>query len=144
MKIPFFFCLTLFLIPAVYSQSTDFENPQLSSVASNKPILMIFSGSDWCKPCILLKKEVLQSPAFQSYAKDHLVIQEVDFPYRKANKLSKEKQQANDALAAKYNPEGNFPKVILLNAGGEIIGKIKSRETSSCLQEIQMLLKGNS
>ena len=80
----------------------------------DKYLLMIFSGSDWCKPCMRLKQEVLSNTTFMSY-KDHpLELQEVDFPYKKKNKLSKAKQVQNNALADQYNPEGVFSKNIII------------------------------
>jgi thioredoxin-related protein len=84
----------------------------------NKLILLNFSGSDWCIPCIKLRNDIFNSDAFTQYAKDKLVLVNADFPRNKKNELSKEQQKENDALAAKYNPEGRFPFTILLDSNG--------------------------
>lgn len=94
---------------------TDFELAQANSIKANKPIVLIFSGSDWCKPCILLKQKILSTSEFELFSKENLVVVNLDFPYRKKNILSKEQQAHNDALAEVYNPKGMFPLVLLLN-----------------------------
>jgi len=84
-------------------------------------ILLNFSGSDWCGPCILLRRDVLDAPAFTAFADTTLVLVNADFPRMKKHQLSKEQQQQNDHLADQYNPQGKFPLTILLNANGKII-----------------------
>ena len=74
--------------------------------------LIVFSGSDWCKNCILFKKNVLDTPEFKSFAKENLELITADFPQK--NQLSKEQAAQNEALAEKYNPKGEFPKLVLI------------------------------
>lgn len=102
---------------------TDFEKAKAEAKAENKFILLNFSGSDWCGPCIRLHKEIFDSEAFTKYADEHLVLVNADFPRLKKNMLSKEQQKQNDALADKYNSDGAFPFTILLDADGKIIKK---------------------
>jgi thiol-disulfide isomerase/thioredoxin len=84
-------------------------------------MLLNFSGSDWCGPCIRLRKLVFESRVFISYADSNLVLINADFPRLKKNKLSKEQQKKNDRIADKYNPKGIFPYTALLDADGKII-----------------------
>ena len=84
-----------------------------------------FSGSDWCIWCIKLMDEVFDKEEFKAYAKDNLVLLNLDFP-RKSTQ-SEEVQKANQALAERFDIEG-FPTVILLNSKGEIIGQTGYRE----------------
>jgi len=84
-------------------------------------ILLNFSGSDWCGPCILFRKDVLDAPAFTTFADTTLVLVNADFPRMKKHQLSKEQQDQNDRLADQYNPQGKFPLTLLLNANGKII-----------------------
>jgi thioredoxin-related protein len=100
---------------------TDLEKAKQEAAASGKMIVLNFSGSDWCIPCIKLKKEIFSSQAFSDYANANLVLVRADFPRLKKNKLSKEQAKANDALAAKYNKKGLFPFTVLLNAKGEVV-----------------------
>jgi thioredoxin-related protein len=65
-----------------------------------------------------LRADIFNSDAFTDYAKDNLILVNADFPRKKKNELSKEQQKENDALAAKYNPEGKFPFTLLLDSKG--------------------------
>lgn len=87
------------------------------------PILMVFSGSDWCRPCMQMKKEVWDKPAFQDYARESLVLLELDFPTRKKNQLSPGQAAHNEALAEQYNPKGEFPAAVLISPEGKEIAR---------------------
>src|SRR3954469_20341341 len=97
---------------------TDFNKAKEDALKENKPILISFSGSDWCGPCIRMEKEFFGSHAFVNYAANHLLLVNADFPRLKKNQLSKEQMVKNESLADKYNPDGNFPLTILVNADG--------------------------
>jgi len=86
----------------------------------HRHILLNFSGSDWCGPCILLRKEVFDDPAFSAFADTALVLVNADFPRMKKNQLPKEQQQQNDQLADLYNSQGKFPLTVLLDADGKV------------------------
>ena len=87
----------------------------------HRPVLLNFSGSDWCGPCILLRKEIFDAPEFSAFADTALVLVNADFPRMKKHQLSKEQQQENDRLADQYNPQGKFPLTLLLNAEGKVL-----------------------
>ncbi|QJX45673.1 thioredoxin family protein [Hymenobacter taeanensis] len=91
--------------------------------ATNKPILAVFSGSDWCKPCIMLKQEVFDQPEFQKFAQEKLVLARFDFPRSKKNKLPAEQTKLNEAAAAQFNKEGSFPLVVLISPEGKVLAK---------------------
>ncbi|MCP2044320.1 thioredoxin family protein [Pontibacter sp. HSC-36F09] len=100
-----------------------YEEAARQAAADHKPILMVFAGSDWCKPCILLRREVWDTPAFRDYAKEHFVLLELDFPRFKKNQLPEEQKKYNEQLADKYNQEGLFPLVVLTDEKGNVLGK---------------------
>lgn len=102
---------------------TDYDRAVEIATAENKPILISFAGSDWCKPCIKLTKEVFEQPAFVDYANEQLVLLLLDFPRLKKNALSGTQVTHNEKLAESYNQEGIFPLVILINSKGEVIDK---------------------
>lgn len=99
----------------------DFSQAKTEATQKHKLILINFSGSDWCGPCIRLRKEILESGAFVNYASDHLVLVRADFPRQKKNQLSKEQVKLNEALADKYNTEGKFPYTLLIDENGKIL-----------------------
>ncbi len=111
--------LSIFLVTTGWE--TDFDKAQKRAREEHKMILLNFSGSDWCIPCIRLHKELLETAAFHQYADSSLVLLEADFPRLKKNQLSKEQQKKNDALADKYNPMGSFPLTMILDEDGRVI-----------------------
>jgi thioredoxin-related protein len=99
----------------------DFSKAKQTAATDHKYILLNFSGSDWCGPCIRLHKEIFETADFTAFANEHLVLVNADFPRQKKNQLSKAMQQQNDQLAEKYNTSGNFPYTLLLSPDGKII-----------------------
>ncbi len=96
----------------------------------NKSIILVFSGSDWCAPCIKLDREIWQSDEFKAYAKQNYVLYRADFPRKKENRLKDQLVQQNKELADRYNPKGYFPLVLVLDANGNILGETGYRKTS--------------
>jgi thioredoxin-related protein len=99
----------------------DFSAAKKEAVDEHKLILINFSGSDWCGPCIRLRKEILESQTFENYATGHLVLVRADFPRQKKNQLSKGQVKLNEALADKYNAEGKFPFTLLVDENGKVL-----------------------
>ena len=83
------------------------------SINTKKPMLLFFTGSDWCGWCIRLQKEVLKTPEFAAWAKDNVVLVELDYP-RKSNQTEEIKKQNNELQIA-FGIQG-FPTVIFANA----------------------------
>jgi thioredoxin-related protein len=99
----------------------DFNVAKIDAIKEHKRILINFSGSDWCGPCIRLRKEILETGTFDDYAKDHLVLVRADFPRQKKNQLSKDQIKLNESLADKYNAEGKFPYTLLVDENGKVL-----------------------
>lgn len=102
--------------------NTDITTAKKTAQEQNRKIILVFQGSDWCGPCIKLEKEIWSSEEFKRYAKEQFVLLKADFPKKKANKLSKEQQTKNDLLAEKYNQNGYFPLVVVLDKTGKVLG----------------------
>lgn len=94
----------------------DYNAAMKQAKAENKPIFINFTGSDWCGWCIKLEKEVFSKKEFQDYAKDNLVLMEVDFPRKK--KLPADVKKQNDALDKEFKIAG-YPTLFLLDADGK-------------------------
>jgi thioredoxin-related protein len=97
-----------------------------------KDIMIVFSGSDWCVPCMRLDKEILSQPGFENYAAKKMVLIKADFPLRAKNKklISKDQKAYNAKLFEKYNPKGIFPFVVILNNKGEEIAETSYKKMS--------------
>ncbi len=61
---------------------TDMAKASELSIKEKKPLLLFFTGSDWCGWCIRLQKEVLKTPEFEKWAKENVILVELDFPRR--------------------------------------------------------------
>jgi len=91
--------------------------------ATQRPVLAVFSGSDWCKPCMMLKQEVFDQPEFMQFAKDRFVLARFDFPRNKKNHLDPAQTKLNEEAAAKLNKEGAFPSVVLVSPTGQVLAR---------------------
>lgn len=100
---------------------TDLEVAKKEAGENSRLVLLNFSGSDWCGPCIRLKEEVFGSEAFGKLAESSLVLCNADFPRSKKNQLPREQQKKNETLAELYNPYGKFPFTVLLSAEGKVL-----------------------
>jgi thioredoxin-related protein len=87
----------------------------------HKYILLNFSGSDWCGPCIRMRKEIFESPVFKEMADSELILVNADFPRNKKNQPSAAQQKMNDEMADKYNSQGKFPYTLLLDPDGKVL-----------------------
>lgn len=98
---------------ALEGWSTDLDKALEKAKTENKALLVEFTGSDWCPPCIAMRKNVFSKKEFVDAASKNFILVELDFP--KGDKDLKEK---NQPFAEKYKIEG-FPTVILLNSEGK-------------------------
>ena len=110
------------LVAEEYSANwmSDLSVVQAKAKEEGKPILMDFTGSDWCGWCIKLKKEVFSKPTFIDYANEHLILMTVDFPNKKKQEESLKDQ--NNTLLDTYGVN-SFPTIILVDAEGKVLGE---------------------
>ena len=92
---------------------TNVTKAMAISTETKKPLLLFFTGSDWCGWCIRLQKEVLRTPEFAAWAKENVILVELDYP-RKAPQTEDIKKQNNELQMA-FGIQG-FPTIILANA----------------------------
>lgn len=123
--------LLLFHGNLIAQQEQSIDTLLTKAKAENKKVLLYFSGSDWCGPCIRFKQKYIEQPEFLAFAQSNLIIYNADFPRKKANQLSKETTQFNEELADVYNASGDFPKIILLDHSGNTIKMWESLPTES-------------
>ncbi|CAM1369778.1 Thiol-disulfide isomerase [Tenacibaculum litoreum] len=128
-----------------YAQNwqTDFSKAKEIASQENKPIILVFQGSDWCIPCMKLNKEVWNTNTFKEYAKEYYVMLQADFPRKKKNKLPKKQQNANAKLFETYNKKGFFPFVVVLNKDGRVLGETgyKKMTPISYIDELNAFIK---
>jgi thiol-disulfide isomerase/thioredoxin len=111
--------LWFFTSPPAWHYSLD--EAKVIAHKEHKHILLNFSGSDWCGPCIMLRRQILDDTVFLQMADTSLVLVNADFPRKKKDQLPPRQQSINNALADQYNAEGQFPRTLLLNADGKVL-----------------------
>jgi thiol-disulfide isomerase/thioredoxin len=117
-----FVALMIAALPALAAPKwyTDLDEAKAVAVKENKPLLVDFTGSDWCGYCIKLHAEVFDKPEFEAFAKDYVLV-ELDFPNKKPQPA--EEKAKNKATQAKFAVSG-FPTVLLIDAkSGEAYGR---------------------
>ena len=130
-KIMLIFVISLFFFISCSAQDeghkdgnnwlTNLDDAQKIAEENNLPILVNFTGSDWCQWCFKIRDEIFSQKGFSDYAKDNLVLVELDFPRKKVQ--SEETKQYNQKLLQKYGVQG-FPTILILDASGNVKTKL--------------------
>lgn len=122
---------------------TDFAKAKQIATTEKKPIILVFQGSDWCAPCIKLNREIWSTDTFKKYADKNYVMLQADFPRKKINSLSEAQTKANAVLAEKYNKQGYFPFVVVLNSEGKVLGESSYKKVSpeKYIEELNSFIK---
>jgi len=92
---------------------TNIDKAMEISKKEKKPLMLFFTGSDWCGWCIRLQKEVFYKKEFVKWAKDNVVLVELDFPRKK--QLEPTLQQQNYSLQSAFQVQG-YPTVWFVNS----------------------------
>ncbi|WP_040281078.1 thioredoxin family protein [Psychroserpens damuponensis] len=123
--------------------NTDINVAKELASKESKPIILVFQGSDWCAPCIKLDREIWSTEAFKKYANENYVMLKADFPRKKNNALSETQTKANALLAEKYNKQGYFPFVVVLDSKGKVLGESSYKKTTpeNYIKELNAFIK---
>lgn len=114
-----FYLIALFFIGALTSQAqelkwyTDVREAITVSNTAHKPMLMFFTGSDWCGWCIRLQNEVLKTDEFKKWAADNVILVELDYPRRTPQ--TPELKNQNNELQQAFGIQG-FPTIYFTSA----------------------------
>ena len=120
--------LFLFLLPVFLSAQadisvvkdskwlTDFDKALSQAKKSDKNVLVYFTGSDWCSPCKMLKKDLFETAEFEELSKNYVLLY-VDIP-RNTELLTTKQMQHNKGILGKYNKKGVFPLLKIVNSKG--------------------------
>ncbi|MDY8135763.1 thioredoxin family protein [Aquimarina sp. 2201CG5-10] len=138
--------IALFLCLNVSAQNWkyDFEEAKTLAKEENKNILLLFTGSDWCPPCIKMERNILSKDRFKEFADSNFVWVKADFPKRKRNRLPEDQRKKNEALADKYNKKWVFPVILVINKDGNVLGATGYRKRMTVDGYISLLTTINS
>ncbi len=101
---------------------TNYDEALKAADKEKKNILVYFTGSDWCQPCIALKKDFFETTAFDKYAEGYILLY-VDIP-RNRYLLDENQIKHNRELASKLNKRGAVPLVTIINKDGKQLGAL--------------------
>ena len=111
------FALSLTTMAANWS--TNYTATLSKAAKTNKKVLVLFTGSDWCGFCIRLEKNVLSNKDFDKAIKDKYLLVKLDLTRKSQNPI----EQEINHLMRIYNVEG-FPTTIILDSKGKEIKRI--------------------
>ncbi len=121
----FVLCLLILSVGVLWparAQTLEWQSDAASSLTyaqhEEKPVLLYFSGEEWCCWCRKLEQNILASQDFQSRIADQFVLVKISFPQKKSAR-----SQEGLALAAAYGVE-SLPTLIVLSSTGEVLGKV--------------------
>lgn len=132
MKKYFIICTLILIFGSAQAQKwqTDFKKATEMAAQENKPIVLVFSGSDWCAPCMKLEKEIWSTAEFINYSNEQYILLKADFPRKSKNTVDTHQKEANKQLAEKYNKSGFFPLVVVLDKQGKMYGSLGYKKVS--------------
>jgi len=99
----------------------DLKEAITISQKENKPLMLFFTGSDWCGWCIRLQKEVFFKPEFTKWAAENVVLVELDFPRKKSQ--SQELRAQNAQLQQQFQVRG-YPTIWFVKADKNSSGQV--------------------
>ncbi len=97
---------------------TDISVARALSKNTGKPIVLFFTGSDWCSWCMKAVNEIFSTPEFAAIAGNKFIFMEVDFPMNEELPMAIVEQ--NEKLKDQYNVKG-FPTVIIVSPAGQTL-----------------------
>ncbi|WP_299671912.1 thioredoxin family protein [uncultured Polaribacter sp.] len=99
---------------------SSFKNALKKSKKEKKPVLIYFTGSDWCSPCKILDKKLFHTEKFKALADKDLILYEADNP-RNKDLIGASKLEENYQLIRKYKVK-SYPTLVFVNHKGKMIG----------------------
>ncbi|MGE9289951.1 MAG: thioredoxin family protein [Puniceicoccales bacterium] len=120
----------------------DYDAALALAAEENLPLLLNFTGSDWCGWCKLMDSEVFSKEEWQEWAQDNIVLVTLDFP-RDDSIVPDEFKERNSRLAEEFGIQG-YPTYMILDSDGEtIIGQLgagRDKTPESFIEEVQTVL----
>ena len=148
----------LFMTGAVYAEqefmnsgveagkwTQDLNAAKQYASEKNLPLMVMFTGSDWCYWCKLMDQSVFSDDAFFNFAKDKLVLVAIDYPKDKS-KVPAEYVARNETLGREFHVRGVPTYVILKSDGVTELGRLsagKNKTPASFIKEVQGVLAAN-
>ncbi len=106
---------------------------------NNKKILLFFTVENQCENCTKLEQNIFKSDDFIAFANENYNLVKIKFGYNSASNLSEEEVKQNLLIVEKYNKDGFFPLVVVLNKEAKKLGNIGVYKNETPSQYIALL-----
>ena len=121
----------------------DFDAAVALAAEKNLPLILNFTGSDWCGWCKIMDKNVFAKDEWKTYAADKVVLVTLDFPKDKS--IVPEKYvERNTKLKEQFGVRG-YPSYVVLESDGKTkigqLGAGKEKTPASFIEEFNGLVK---
>ena len=118
----------------------DYNAASAAARQTQRPIFVLFTGSDWCHWCIKLRNDVLNRPEFKKLAEEELILMFADSP--NSFELPPNIQQANEMLKTTLGAGGGVPHAIIVSPDGKKLGDISGyRKETDYLKELRKIIR---
>ncbi len=107
----------------------SYSSAKKLSKSMKKPILIFFTGSDWCSPCKMLVKDFFESERLKEIDIKEFILYEADTP-RNRNLVTKSQKSVNNKLKNKFDINF-FPTVIIINENEKSLGKMRGYNSAN-------------
>lgn len=107
--------------PIKIEWQSSFKEALSKAKSEKKPILIYFTGSDWCGPCKTLKSKLFDTEKFKDFSDKKMVLYKADFPKNK-DLVAPDNRVINEQLSSRY-AQSSFPTMIVINDKGEVLGR---------------------
>lgn len=126
---------------ACHSQEwlTDFDAAKRKATTEKKQILLVFTGSDWCPRCQELEEKLWQTAEFKAEATEKWVLLKADFPQKGGMPEPVDVNAMNIILTERYNRNGFFPYIVLLDKYGRVLGRTGYEEFDTAKEYLFLL-----
>jgi thiol-disulfide isomerase/thioredoxin len=93
---------------------TSYDDALAAADRTGRPVLALFTGSDWCPHCKTLENNVFATDMFREWADSNVILLMIDLPQ---NGISQAVRSERSQVCIKYGVR-TFPSVLLLAADG--------------------------
>ncbi|MCE2734021.1 MAG: thioredoxin family protein [Chryseotalea sp.] len=138
LKLIFLLLLCSSVAPAQVKKYKKWEQAVELAKKENKDILIVLTGKEWCAPCKILEKNVLQNPKFKEYADAKFIVYEIDIPKSQLLKENSSINKKYEEFSKKYEATA-FPSLVIVNHDGQM--KFKISESNWELDSVMALIK---
>jgi thioredoxin-related protein len=110
------------------------------AAAQGKAVLLYFSVPEACTTCEALEENIWKTPEFAAFAQHRLILAKPQFE----GEIPFEEKAENLLIVEKYNKDGFFPHVILLDQNARVIGKVpqyENQDVGAYIRTLEALMR---